>query len=61
MSIVILSDLQSELEWQLAYLAHQHGEDDKIIHLEYEVPDGTAVMAVEKEGNLTKVWRERDE
>lgn len=49
-----LTNIHSELDWQLAYLAAQHAEAKPHL-LTYDTPGGDVVMRAQRKGGFVKV------
>lgn len=54
-----LTNITSELDWQLAFLAAQHAERKPNL-LTYETPAGDVTMRVQRKGGFVKVEKVND-
>ncbi len=52
-----LSNLKTEIDWQLAYLASRHVERGKRNILVFETPNGDVSLSVQKVGTTVKIER----
>jgi len=57
---VILIGIQTELEWQLAFLAAQHAEGGRRLELTYETPGGDVTLSVERRAGYTTVRKSKN-
>ena len=57
MKSVLLINITTELEWQLAYLANQHGDPSNKNTLVYATPQGDITLTVETNKRQTVIRR----